>query len=131
METQVARSTLKSCVHSNLLLELVMTLLEILKAIKAGKRETHTGICGNIMRIDPANAHVHVEKLKKLWKRWPKYSGTPYYPVPDRSWFFEDGCPAWKFSGTDSCWSIFTCYGRDRRRLLNWLIQELEREENS
>lgn len=131
METQVARIALKSCVHINLLLELVMTLLEILKEIKAGKRDYTTGICGNVARKDKRNEEVHVRKLKELWSRWPKFSGRLCYPVPDRNWISKNGNPTWKFDTTKDYWNPMTRYGRDRHRLLNWLIQELEREKNS
>jgi len=108
-----------------------MKLLQILKNIKAGYRLKASGICHNVYHADPVNQGKNLSKLESLWVNWPEYSGSLSYPVPYYRWLFEDGDAHDKYSKTMSYWNPFTKYGRSRRRLLDWLIKELENEENN
>lgn len=98
-------------------------LLEQLRELKAGVEaglmsECDYGICRH---VGPAYL-----RLRQLWERWPEYSGERNFPVPDNAEEF----------GRDAelsyvlCSDLFSAeheYGRARRRLLDFLISELEK----
>ena len=99
---------------------------EILKGIKAGRRNKKLGICLNFrMYPDPtppltsAMAEVGID-----FKDWPHYSGDPLYPIPSGNHIRP--CIYYELV-TRSKWDPKTNYGRLRLDLLDWLIQEFEK----
>jgi len=64
--------------------------------------------------------------LTILFKRWPKYSGLVYYPVPHPK---EKGAKAATYVYQDKQYPKWVgAYGALRVELLNFCISELERE---
>lgn len=87
----------------------------------------YQGICDNVTDMwedlffeDDLSARLHVTK-NAMFEVWPEYSGCITHPVPSG----EDDCtPQHKFSYTDDMW--VDEYGAARRRLLAFLIEQLE-----
>lgn len=106
-------------------------LLNMLKKIHE-KRDNLTGICNNI-RIYMEWDEAGKEKFLKLVKAWPKYSGRLYYPVPaPQDMIKQLGDPLtaaeYAYLTARNYWDKRTEYGRLRWELLEWMIQELEKE---
>lgn len=103
-----------------------MTLLEALKEIKrrldCGEDlpDIKNGICINIKRIYPIEyGELNIcQQIADLSKNWDKYSGSYAYPVGGQKEYYTD---------LDK-WDKTTKYGALRRELLDFLINELEKE---
>ena len=90
---------------------------------------TYGGICANaqsaLLFVDVRISEV-TDFLIPYFKRWPKFSGNPDYPVshprlmPDEAYF-----------DTKHYFEKYTEYGRNRWELLHFLIDELEQEINN
>lgn len=68
-----------------------------------------------------------IEYLMDIAKKWPKYSGNPHYPVPFPNSISEKNATEQAehaYELTDSLW--VGEYGKLRRELLNFLIQNIE-----
>lgn len=77
------------------------------------------GICEEFSRHYRADGHCG-EDLRRLFKLWPKFSGHSVYPVPGGYTDF------WRAAGTRRMWSGE--YGNLRKELLNFMIEQLEKE---
>lgn len=69
--------------------------------------------------------------LKGKFKQWPKFSGDTVCPIDSGAWPFAPK-PAWtEYTSTTHTqkWSPFHPYGALRRELLEFLIQEMEKED--
>lgn len=106
--------------------------LAALKAVRVHVAETDVGICANM------NVELHAQDLRELaraangllqdmWLRWPKYSGSVYYPVAPYGTPNRDNAVDVYLDNTIPKWGD-NPYGNARRELLDWLIAELERE---
>lgn len=110
-------------------------LIGILKNIEAGNRNPSKGICGNVQEVlnrthEGAKAlQDWVYVLNYIVLQWPEHSGFIEYPVPLKLlWVF----PADPKVGYDSTFNKWTGqYGRARKRLLRFIIEELEKREKS
>jgi len=92
-----------------------MSLLDNLRKLRDdGPQMLYFGICHNIQ-------DEHVDDFIELASRWPKYSGCREYPVPHPTM-----SPVVAFSVWMNLWEGE--YGENRRELLSWSIEELERD---
>lgn len=109
---------------SNAKQTLLTALLTLHAAVQAGAQRA-CGICDNVGMAElwadewrSAN-----QELKRIFARWPEYSGLSHLPIPG-----------------EYCWGAHVCasrlaylwgegeYGQARRRLLDFCIAELQRE---
>ena len=100
-----------------------------LKAIKDSPNPNY-GICDQIRRIiGRRKFEKHSYILSMYWVKWKHYSGDIFYPVPgphpglsafDSFSLASTGEGSWRFWGGP--------YGKLRLDLLNFLIDELEKE---
>ena len=75
------------------------------------------GICGEFNRYYHGKAAEPGKELKRLFALWPKFSGCAVYPVPGSGAAFSLQPRLW--SGE---------YGKLRKELLNFMIEQLEKE---
>ena len=66
--------------------------------------------------------------LTAKFKQWPKFSGSSTYPVPG---VFASSATAFECARPTEMWSPSHPYGALRRELLQFLIDELEKELNT
>lgn len=106
-----------------------MKLLETLKHIRdVGPRWVSHGICYNLDTLvsDEKDQDYWDVVKHDLFRKWPEFSGSLTYPVPNKFlWVFTKD-PGDSYRDTIDMW--VGSYGRARLRLLNFLIKELERE---
>lgn len=105
-------------------------LLEALKNIKAnGPSDLDSGICHNVERRVTKDQNIQMpfevrEKMRQLFRDWPNYSGDQVFPIPHpRKW--NSQYFAYKNLST---WSKRGEYGRSRWALVDWMIEQLEKE---
>ena len=101
-----------------------MSLLECLKSIPTD-HSSPFGICGYVSR-----AGYPKSEIQNRAKRWPKYSGNPWFPVP--SPVPGTSPEAFYISSSDArmnLWDRNTDYGASRWQLVNYIIGELELKE--
>lgn len=92
-------------------------LLAALYRVKFSVFKTH-GICGE---IGPHRACFDKRGgLRRLFGLWPKFSGNSTFPVPGGEEAFRLA------AGTKRMWSGE--YGQLRKELLNFMIEQLEKE---
>lgn len=104
--------------------ELHQKLLWMRTIIGEGKYSPTWGICSHICA-----SFVQFHQLEGLWRKWPKYSGDPLYPVPGTG-VNKDSCNrAYREAYLNG--SMWTGdYGALRLELLHYLI-EATNDENS
>ncbi len=78
------------------------------------------GICGEFHRYYHGAAAYGSSELWRLFRLWPKYSGSIDYPIPGSYQAF------WFAQKYGSMWSGE--YGKLRKELLNFMIEQLEKE---
>lgn len=90
-------------------------LLKALKVAATGARPHKLdGICVNVThRMSLGDSHRSKRLLKQLFTLWPKFSGSPTFPLPGMHYSF----PYWDRS---------TQQGRDRHELLAFITEEVE-----
>lgn len=88
------------------------------------------GICYVVWRkvppYHPHGAEVNL-LLDSLFLRWPEFSGNIKYPVPHPTMAAVDAYMMGVY-GLNGVSMWHGKYGESRRRLLNWMISELEAE---
>lgn len=75
-------------------------------------------------RLEVGESATCLKLLRALTARWPEYSGNADYPVPAP---LIDQSPVYAYGEAEEAgrlWDARTAYGRSRRRLLNWLVEE-------
>lgn len=104
--------------------DVVENLLSALTTIKKnGPQSRIDGICCAITDINPDYAaYEYDDLLEEIFFRWPKYSGSPQFPVPPGYTAYMD---------IIDCWDRDTEYGQLRWELLDFLIEELKKEQAS
>ena len=104
-------------------------LLEALRTIDIDA-PSRLGICPHVVNYLNDSHYYHiscigvVDFLGQYFESWPKFSGNPDYPVPHPSLPPREAfarCTEGKFNKD-------TEYGRNRRELLAFLIEQLEKE---
>ena len=85
------------------------------------------GICDNLTRhLSLTDEDACMDLLDTLFKQWPEFSGSEFYPVPHPTMR-----PNAAFTEADiqqNMWDSDQPYGAARIRLLDWLITRLEAE---
>lgn len=96
---------------------LIQLLWQLIDLQETGPKDPTLGIC----QVSTFETRPY---FKEIWEKWPKYSGTILFPVPE-------------FEGQDSkeagnsfykhylLWDKNTEYGRNRWELLEWMIKEI------
>lgn len=82
--------------------------------------------CAKVAEVAP---EVWDKWLKDKFKQWPKFSGDVNYPVPSVT--KDSDKMAYFFCQLTDLWSPFHPYGVLRRELLEFLIQEMEKEDEA
>lgn len=81
------------------------------------------GICYNVematFNTEGADDLAMNQRMSAAFPEWPEFSGDLRYPVP-----YQDCDPMTVFHGTDLLWEGE--YGGSRKRLLSFLIAELQ-----
>jgi hypothetical protein len=87
------------------------------------------GICFNVematFSVPGADDLAMINLMADIWNTWPEFSGYTDYPVP----YVEDGesfDSELAFHNTDDLWADE--YGAARKRLLSFLIAELQKD---
>ena len=86
------------------------------------------GICkwsGTCAMVLDFSAQVVDEWLLEKFQKWPKFSGRRCYPVPSPDW------RAYMTANHTEMWSPSHPYGALRRELLEFFIQEMEKEDEA
>jgi len=87
---------------------------------------------GSDTRVDPSSPDASVldrharqlqDEFTLLARRWPRFSGRDSYPVPSCS---EQTASAayWCASMRNQLWDLNTEYGRARRDMLDWMVEQ-------
>lgn len=80
------------------------------------------GICESLKQCDP---RATVSDIEPFFTEWPEYSGDEMYPVPHHDYDPEDG---YKIADPEEMWSPDNPYGAARRRLLDFLIDQMTKK---
>lgn len=102
-------------------------LLEALKAVKEDStlRYYDIGICCAVerffMRKDIRLQEKDGNMMRSIMRKWPKYSGRSYYPIPA----VTEPDPYFEYHKHTNLWSKETEYGRLRWELLEFCIETL------
>lgn len=104
--------------------ELLRALINIQEELDAGVRNRR-GLCFIIAYESECRYTIECGKLlHDYFEKWPEFSGSLAYPVPS-----PDKCYSAEEYFLDRRVGKWTGeYGASRRRLLDWLIQQLEEE---
>ena len=100
-------------------------VLSTLKTIRDGIKSPGMSICG---LVDYRVHNVHKGSIgilfSRIWVNWPKFSGSIRYPVPSpngrppsEEYYWAQGGTMWEGE-----------YGKLRLELLDFLIEELEKQ---
>lgn len=93
-------------------------VLLALYRVKFAASKKH-GICGEVSKRGGYNP-VIMPELQRLFSLWPKYSGDQTFPIPGGYVAYQSA--AW----STAMWSGE--YGALRKELLNFMIEQLEKE---
>lgn len=105
-------------------------ILEALKDIKAnGPSHLDSGICHNVELLVTKGRAIPtpletMQKMQQLFRNWPNYSDDPSFPIPHPKKPESQYCAYMKLS----TWSKRGEYGRSRWALVDWMIEQLEKE---
>lgn len=84
------------------------------------------GICSNVVweigRVGLLWNSAIGDYMGELFVRWPEASGERLYPVPGYT------TSALHAYNTKRKWTRWTQYGRARRRLLKWMIEQCKKD---
>ena len=105
-------------------MSLKQELIKLRWRIRLGIYNRHSGICQamcNKLDIGESN------KFLQLLRQWPEGTGSFLFPVPALGYKQNDNCShAYAQAKEDgNMWNPLYKYGRARRRLLTWLINQL------
>lgn len=81
--------------------------------------QKYAGICEQSILT-----RYYVEILRLLMSAWPEFSGNPLFPVPHYK--YAPRTAHSRAAGKNTMWSKKSKYGKARRRLLDWLIEQTE-----
>lgn len=103
-------------------------VLLVLKDMQERPVDSNTGICRNLAMMMWCTNHRDTTEeeeaqLVKLFRKWPEGTGDGLYPVPSPD-CKHPFVAAELYADTDDMWSGL--YGESRKRLLAYLIAELE-----
>lgn len=97
----------------------MLTLHEVLIEVREMRGREDYGICGHLEELGRWTDYEWQNKLdilESLFVKWPEYSGSLTYPVPDTTLFpftaYLEARPMWTGE-----------YGAARLRLLDYLIE--------
>jgi hypothetical protein len=103
-------------VHKQVLIEILQGLKEI---STKGPRAQSCGICYNLLLVTNFRRYNDVLVLEYYFEKWKSFSGDFDYPIEGSVREFNKG---------KSKWNSETVYGRLRWDLLEFLIQEIEKD---
>ena len=84
------------------------------------------GLCQELylLREEGVISSIDRGQVKRLTYKWPEFSGERRFPVSHPTKTPEEA-----YTTTRNLWSLWTTYGRARRRMCAWLADELEKGE--
>ena len=92
-------------------------LLDALLKIKQDNSSSSRGLCYEVYKL--SDSYNVAEEFRRIYKTWPKYSGSTVFPVPCPS----GGKSSDVFRATENMW--INKYGEDRIDLLNFCLTYL------
>lgn len=96
------------------------------------KEVSDSSVCGLCKyfqyKVDYYLPHLDYHKdyrdyLRNKWENWDKFSGNRTFPVP-----CEGVSPSAAYTAVQYKWDSSSQYGRDRRELLDFLIEEVKKD---
>ena len=107
-------------------------LLAELRKLKAAEGSAHHGVCGQLAEAIPElEPCVYAAKLfRRMSKLWPDYSGDEEFPVPALDPRMSP-ITAYAITSAPDRWSRAHPYGAARWALVEFVIEELEKELNN
>lgn len=120
--------------------ELLVSLVAIKKLAEDGHEDMEKlgGICSSITFVSEKRRmrRSDIDTMKMFFvsmcKQWPGYSGDATYPVPSGETIPGIFGPTETTPETAyhfrKCWDLESEYGKNRMWLLDWAIEELEKE---
>ena len=66
----------------------------------------------------------HHKRLRKLWRKWERFSGDDFFPVPSPTPHLESPCEAF-LAADDILDYWYGAYGENRKELLQFLIDQI------
>lgn len=102
-------------------------LVDFKKALEDTKESPFdgVGICENVKNRVDYNEFLVQNLMFKIFKIWPEYSDYHNYPVTVNGWY----CPINLFFNAQShyrLWDQTTEYGRNRYKLLDFMIETVQ-----
>jgi len=118
--------------------EIEAALLKILEKVKLAPNPS-SGICYNMDLIYYSDLTVQMHALwkldrtlERLFDKWPKFSGSGAFPIPDPSKKRNSKTDAYDLAESNrTMWSKHSAYGRLRWELLNFCIDTLKGKQAS
>tara|TARA_R110002073_G_scaffold244480_2_gene406514 strand:- start:354 stop:647 length:294 start_codon:yes stop_codon:yes gene_type:complete len=93
------------------------SVIQELENIKSGNRVEYLGLCDHIHLVAPET----MPAIKRIFKKWPKFSGHILYPVPSP---FHNKNAEYAFLLCDEMY--YGEYGKLRLELLDFILEELK-----
>jgi hypothetical protein len=99
-------------------------LIKLRWKVRLGTYDRHVGICKS---VGPFLTRREQSELIELLRRWSEGTGFGVFPVPAHEYknCTTAGRAYSEASWDGNMWNPFYKYGRARRRLLTWLINQL------
>ena len=110
--------------------EHALNKLNVIKAKLVAGEIIPYGLCTEFSSAhDPWRLRDYMTQAGICWSKWPKFSGHLNYPVTifgDTVRYNREVNPKalYGICGIRDYWSLNTEYGRNRRELLDWLIEQ-------
>jgi hypothetical protein len=108
----------------NILRSLRHDVDRIANGLPPEKLLTQYAICVNVYRHVTEDSHQIDEAIAELFRKWPKFTGDYWYPIPSPD---PNVYPAVAHMNCSDLWGDNT-YGNMRKELLVFMITELEAE---
>ena len=105
-------------------MSLKQELIKLRWKVRTGTHDRRMGICGS---LDPFIRNSERVQLADLFRKWPEGTGSGTFPVPHHGYKGNKtaGDAYMDALNKRDLWNPLYKYGRARRRLLTWLINQL------
>ena len=99
-------------------------LIKLRWKVRLGTYDRHAGICKS---VNPFRTYKEQCELAELFRKWPEGTGSGTFPVPHHGYKGNKtaGDAYMDALNKRDLWNPLYKYGRARRRLLTWLINQL------
>ena len=105
-------------------MSLKQELIKLRWKVRLGTYDRRAGICKS---VNPFLTRTEQCQLVELFREWPEGTGGGMFPVPIHGYAncISAGRAYSEASWDGNMWNPLYKYGRARRRLLTWLINQL------